>query len=61
MTPPRRKKPTLVSEITRTLQTYDILVEELQDRGDGGNLRLPLEAAAALLRIANDIAARTED
>ena len=52
---PRRKKPTLADEIARTLQAFDILVEELVAR------LAVIEDAVPLLDIAERIASRTEE
>lgn len=60
---PRRKKPTIVNEVLRTLTAYDLLIDGWKQRiincpafGDGA-----LTAKLALLAIAERIAARTED
>lgn len=58
---PPRKKPTLVDEITRTLQTFDILTEALDKRDDGPLGPRTQDAQVRLLEIADRIAARTED
>jgi len=55
---PRAKKPEMVAEITRTLQAFDILCEEIKARygyeANGGD-------TIALLAIAERIAARTSE
>ena len=53
---PRRKKPTLADEIARTLQAFDILVEELIVRR-----AVSVEDFVPLLDIAERIASRTEE
>lgn len=53
---PRRKKPTIVNEVLRTLTAYDLLADGWKQRA-----AVPPNVAIALLAIAERIAARTED